>query len=415
MPIPSSRYNLSGFILVLLGVVVVLMATSATNFTQPNLPANSPPPAGNGPHEAEPATPNPLTGLDGSRKKAGATDTAQPLLEPERNSGDEPGADPEDQQPASVGRKSAPVGQKSVSVFEGNLLPNELGKVMILLYHGIGDEDRGWTRSAASFRRDLETLYEEGYRPVGLNEYLSGEMDLPAGFTPVVLTFDDSSRSQFNYLLTDGEPVIDPSSAIGILLGFHEKHPDFPLKATFFINFPSPFGQPAFSERKLKELVELGLELGNHTWNHTHLGRVPAQEAAKAIARVIAEIDRILPGYSASTIALPYGALPSPSSVAEEGEWEGIRYQNRAVLLVGAEPAPSPFSTGFKPLRLPRIQAVESELTRWLGHFRAKPDERYASDGDPGVLTVPGNYVRYLAPNVGQGRSLVVLSDSPSN
>ena len=57
---------------------------------------------------------------------------------------------------------------------------------------------------------------------------VTGKIDLPRGATPVVLTFDDSTRSQAA-LLPDGR--IDPDSAVGIMLEFASDHPDFGLPA----------------------------------------------------------------------------------------------------------------------------------------------------------------------------------------
>src|SRR5450756_2587487 len=75
--------------------------------------------------------------------------------------------------------------------------PNELGRVPVFVYHLIGDAEGPWTRTPANFRKDLERLYRLGYRTVKLSDYLSGNIDLPAGTSPVVLTFDDSSPNQF--------------------------------------------------------------------------------------------------------------------------------------------------------------------------------------------------------------------------
>ena len=49
----------------------------------------------------------------------------------------------------------------------------------------------------------------------------------------------------------------------------------------------------------------------------------------------------------------------------------------------------SPFGRAFDPLRLPRIQAVESDLASWLGYFEKSPQERFVSDGDPATVTIP--------------------------
>ncbi|MGH7418303.1 MAG: hypothetical protein ACREKB_11060, partial [Candidatus Rokuibacteriota bacterium] len=90
------------------------------------------------------------------------------------------------------------------------LRPNELGRVMILEYHKIDYPEERWTRTPENFRRDLETLYARGYRLLALNDLLDGRITLPAGTTPVVLTFDDSSPGQFRYLQRNGDLEIDP-------------------------------------------------------------------------------------------------------------------------------------------------------------------------------------------------------------
>jgi hypothetical protein len=85
--------------------------------------------------------------------------------------------------------------------------PNEPGSVMLLEYHRIGEPEGRWTRSPTHFRDDLERLWSAGYRAVALDAFVTGSIDLPAGTSPVVLTFDDSSPGQFRYLerIIDGE------------------------------------------------------------------------------------------------------------------------------------------------------------------------------------------------------------------
>ena len=55
---------------------------------------------------------------------------------------------------------------------------------MILEYHKIDLPEERWTRTPENFRRDLQRLWERGYRLVGLNDYLDGRIALPAGTTP---------------------------------------------------------------------------------------------------------------------------------------------------------------------------------------------------------------------------------------
>ena len=85
------------------------------------------------------------------------------------------------------------------------LPPNELGRVMILEYHKIDYPEDRWTRTPENFRRDLRDA--SGSAAIALwrlNDYLDGKITLPAGTTPVVLTFDDSSPGQFRYLEQNG-------------------------------------------------------------------------------------------------------------------------------------------------------------------------------------------------------------------
>jgi hypothetical protein len=112
-------------------------------------------------------------------------------------------------------------------------VPNELGRIPILEYHLLGDSDSRWHVERGHFRRDLERLYASGYRPVTVSEMIDKKIDLPAGLSPVVFTFDDAGPSQFGYIDHNGTLEIDPNSAVGIWLAFHREHPDWRNKATF--------------------------------------------------------------------------------------------------------------------------------------------------------------------------------------
>jgi len=265
---------------------------------------------------------------------------------------------------------------------------------MILEYHQIAEPEGRWTRTPANFRRDLERLWERRYRLVGLTELLKGTLAVPAGMSPVVLTFDDSSPGQFRYLERNGQLEIDPDCAVGILEVFSRAHPDFGLKATFYV-LPAAaqphrlFGQPEHEARKLQYLVSRGFELGNHTLWHAALSKYPQATVRKQLAQAQQRIQRLVPGYQLRTLALPMGAYPQELAWAIQGNADGVTYRHDAILRVAGGPAPSPFARRFDPYHLPRIQAVESELTFWLRHFDQHPEERFVSDGDPTTLTIP--------------------------
>ncbi|HEY3315473.1 MAG TPA: polysaccharide deacetylase family protein [Bacillota bacterium] len=280
--------------------------------------------------------------------------------------------------------------------------PNELGNVLILEYHEVGGEEARWRRSSANFRKDLETLYEKGYRLVNLQDYLAGKIDLPAGMSPVVLTFDDSDPGQFRYLIKDGQPVIDPDSAVGMLVAFHEKHPDFGLAGTFYVLWPYPFGQKDYARQKISFLINNGFEIGNHTMRHDKLSQLSAEEVLRELARPNKMVAEVVPGYQTQSLALPFGIAPRNPELLKSGSYEGTDYQMKAVLLVGAEPASSPFAKGFDPYRLPRVQAIQSELDKWFSNL-SDPIRRYISDGLPEVVSVPKELESKLGPGLAAG------------
>ena len=115
------------------------------------------------------------------------------------------------------------------------LAPNELGRFMILEYHKIDYPEARWTRTPENFRRDLQRLWERGYRTVLLGDLLERKIALPSGTTPIVLTFDDSSPGQFRYIEKAGQWVIDPDCGVGILEGFAREYPPFGHAATFYV------------------------------------------------------------------------------------------------------------------------------------------------------------------------------------
>ncbi|AYF79611.1 polysaccharide deacetylase [Nocardia yunnanensis] len=264
---------------------------------------------------------------------------------------------------------------------------NELGQIPILMYHRIEAEPSGeYDQTPTKFTAELDRLYTEGYRPITLAQYLTGRIDLPAGTHPVVLTFDDSTRTQLT--LTDaGDPA--PDCAVGLLEQFHTRHPDFAATATFYIN-NDPFGDDA---RALPWLAHHGYDIGAHTATHPNLGHLDATGVQREFVQNLRAIGAALPGTTVHSMALPLGVYPSDRALATAGAWDGTPYTFEAVLLVGANPAPSPVAADLDPAALPRIRsgrgAVPFDSTYWLDWLAAHPAARYTSDGDPDHVSFP--------------------------
>ena len=271
--------------------------------------------------------------------------------------------------------------------------PNELGRVMILEYHKIDLPEGRWTRTPDNLRRDLQRLWERGYRTVAMSDYLDGKIALPAGTTPVVLTFDDSSPGQFRYIQRGGDWVLDPECGLAILEAFAREHPGFGRAATFYVlpgaNPPNRlFNQPELATRKLQYLASQGYEIGNHSLWHAELGRYSESVVREQLAGAQEWVQRHVPGYRFRSLALPLGSYPKELAWAVSGEAKGMAYKHDAILMVAGGAAPSPYAKSFNPHRLPRIQALERDLDYWLTYFDRNPGERYVSDGDAATITV---------------------------
>jgi Polysaccharide deacetylase len=279
---------------------------------------------------------------------------------------------------------------------------NELGEIPVIMYHQIRRDGGGdFDLTPEEFRRELEQLYREGYRPIRAIDLVRGRIDVPAGKSPVVMTFDDSTKEQLAY---DGAGRIKADTAIGILLDFARTHPGFEPAGTFYVN-REPFAGVAEGPKMLRWLVANGFELGNHTHDHVPFNQKDAVGVQQALVRGRRIITRAVPQAQVRTLALPLGVLPEPPSLARAGRWDGESYRHDGVFLVGAEPAPSPFSRSWKPFAIPRIRTGpwrggEPDYASgfWLDTLRRNPDSRYVSDGNPTTISFPRARMPELRP-----------------
>lgn len=261
------------------------------------------------------------------------------------------------------------------------------GRVPILEYHVIGDSSKGmFVITRGEFERDLQLLYERGYRPITVAQLVAKDFrDVPEGMSPVVFTFDDASPQQFSYVERNGQLEIDPRSAVGIWQAFAAKHPDWKGKATFCLLSGAESGHNFFGDkekffgqraewrfRKVKWLADNGFELCNHTLWHAQLSKYPDAFVQEQIARLEMAVDSAVPGYRIRTMALPQGLWPKNRELAWQGAWTDpksgstVRYDFATVLEVAGGPARSPFDPAFDGRKLPRVIAYGDEVKKTL-------------------------------------------------
>lgn len=238
------------------------------------------------------------------------------------------------------------------------------GRTLIMEYHKLSRKNGELDRTPAKFRADLETLYKLGYRPVTVSEWIDGKMPLPPGASPVIMTFDDAHPSQLKFK-KDG--TLDPNCFVAIWKQFAEKHPDFPVHATFFILPPWPFGQASHIKDKVKMLQDMGSEIACHTYHHYNLTKLSDQDVKKEIATALDWMESEF-GVTNVSLAFPYGNKPKNMELLKGFEYNGKQYHLTCAFVAAGNPAEQPSDPKFNNWAIPRVVVCEEEggSTNWL-------------------------------------------------
>jgi peptidoglycan/xylan/chitin deacetylase (PgdA/CDA1 family) len=285
--------------------------------------------------------------------------------------------------------------------------PNEMGMVMVFEYHRIKETEGSYTRSVDNFKKDLETLYKKGYRLTTFHDMMAGRVGVPAGTTPVVFSFDDSTESQFRYIKEGDKTVLDPQCALGMMENFYKQHKDFGYTALF--NYlPAMFEQSQYVKQKVEYLYKNGFELGDHTITHPLLGKMADDQVQKEIAVPIKDMKKIDPNVKVDILCLPNGSIPKNQSLMYDGSWEGSKYHNNWSLLVGSNPFYPSYHYKNPGRLIPRIQVMDYNTESgagadgsgyWLRYFDQHPELRFISDGDSSTVCAPAYMEPRLVPD----------------
>lgn len=286
---------------------------------------------------------------------------------------------------------------------------NELGNVPVMMYHGIhnklnsetdytgGNVDKdGYQRTSEAFRNDLETYYNQGYRMISLNDYVDGNINVEFGKSPIILTFDDGLENNIKVTGLDenGDIIIDPNSAVGILEAFKKKYPDYHITATFFVN-SSLFNQPEYNDKILTWLIDNDYDIGNHSMTHPDFTKIDSSKTQVEIGKLYQLLDSKIPNRYVNIVALPFGSPYKKShnnfNYIIKGSIDNYNYETKATLRVGWEADYSPFDINFNPLLIKRIRAYDNNGQDFDIEMNLKllNSKRYISDGDSSTIVIP--------------------------
>lgn len=286
---------------------------------------------------------------------------------------------------------------------------NELGRVPIMMYHGIRDKTKnstgtvggnvdkdGYNRTPEAFKKDLEFYYENGYEMIRLEDYINGKVTAGYGKSPIILTFDDGNEDNIRVTGLDdnGNIIIDKNSAVGILEEFKKEHKDVNVTATFFVN-GGIFNQSEYNDKILKWMVENGYDIGNHTQTHLDIKKSSSDRVQKEIAYVYDELEKVIPGKYVKIIALPFGSPYVKShdnfKYVLSSTYNNKTYETEAALRVGWEPEVSCFNKDFDKTFLKRCRAYDNngkEFDIDMVFNSILKTTKYISDGNPDTIVV---------------------------
>ena len=303
---------------------------------------------------------------------------------------------------------------------------DETGHIPILMYHAFGAPARHGARydkhglniAPGTFRKQLGLMYAAHWYPVNMRDILTPHIAVPAGKTPVVLTFDDARGTQFHYLPNG---TIDPNCAVGILEAFHARHKDWPLKGTFYVLpksawNPVPFWQPGQETRKLQTLVADGFEVANHTTTHRPLTHLSGAELCWEMAECQRYVRDRAPGATMDTMALPGGAAPQNHALWNtllNGRLGRISYHNRCILMAWGGPSHAWVDRAFNPDRVTRLGSGPGWIEHALKQMASGRLRPYVSDGNPNTVAAPRSEAALINPNRLDGSRLILYSVLP--
>ena len=311
----------------------------------------------------------------------------------------------------------------------------DLPEVPILMYHRFNPNSGARSEQYKVTLTDLDAhiaaLYDAGYSLVSLEDWLRGEIILPDGRKPLIITIDDLFYADQISLDPNGDPAT--YSGIGRIWQFYQEHPDFNFHLALFYNF----GDKGFANRyengafyieqgwemDRAKAIAWGIQNGavpyNHFYNHPNLKYLSPEEVLWHLEENEAALEEALNlvGESAlienlsNILALPYVVWPE----TDEGKQVLYNYRSpngapvSAILEAndGADvrPLPAPFAETFDPQHVKRLNAVQEAVDAIVVAAEEIPSAQSCDLGElpPEFLSIPSKIKLAILQQIRQG------------
>jgi hypothetical protein len=258
----------------------------------------------------------------------------------------------------------------------------------ILMYHRFNTLSGGisyqYTTSLSDFDGHLQALYEAGFSLVALSDWLRGEIHVPNGRRPLIISLDDLFYGDQIILDESGNPA--SYCGIGRLWRFSQDHPDFNFHAALFYNlgdkaYANTYTNGYFSvqdgwrEDQAKAIawsIQNGAIPLNHFYQHPFLDRLSPDQILWQLQENDAALRRSLELIGAqdlaarlpNILALPYVVWPATPE-GKQVLFDYISPEGAPVAAIveggyatSSKLCPLPFTPEFDPRHIPRMNVT---------------------------------------------------------
>ena len=298
---------------------------------------------------------------------------------------------------------------------------------VVLTYHqfaaNIAKQSTGLKVRFEDFEHQLNQLYDAGFSLVRLEDWLSGQIIVPAGRRPLILSFDDLYfNNQIRLDAETREPIAE--SGLGILWRFYQDHPDFGYSAALFINLGDKlYGNPDDPdwEMQLAETIAWGIDHDlvpyNHFFTHPKLDITSAPAILwelemndKYLRELLTMAGRedLIPGLE-NMIALTYGVWPARGDTKamlayKNPEGKPVRLVAEIDTIFLEKYLPAPYDPSFDPFHFPRHVASPEGVDFLVNQADKIPAAAICNLGNvpDALFGNPQNLAAYIAQAAGR-------------